>query len=159
MKRHLAGWITILNLVLVLSINTSSAQNRIQSGVLECLTKPTFGAIIGSVREMNCVFKMANGLSENYVGVQGRIGIDVGVQAGAVLLWAVYAPTSGYRPGDLAGVYSGSSADVAAGLGVGVSLLLGGSKNTFALQPLAVQGQAGVNLAYGIASLKLTFVP
>jgi hypothetical protein len=33
------------------------AQSRIQTGVLECLSNPTFGVIVGSVRTMTCVFK------------------------------------------------------------------------------------------------------
>lgn len=145
--------------MLALFIASASAQTRVQSGVLQCLTKPTFGAIVGSVRKMDCTFKASNGAVERYEGVQGRIGIDVGVQAGAVLLWAVWAPTRGMQPGDLAGYYGGSSAEVAAGVGVGTQMLWGGSNKTVSLQPLSVEGQVGVNAALGLSSLRLTYVP
>ncbi|MGZ8388708.1 MAG: DUF992 domain-containing protein, partial [Rhodoplanes sp.] len=36
--------------------------------------------------------------------------------------------------------------------------LVGGSGSTVALQPVSVQGQAGLNLAAGIAGLQLQFV-
>jgi hypothetical protein len=34
-------------------------------------------------------------------------------------------------------------------------VLVGGSNRSFALQPLSVQGQAGLNLAVGVADLQL----
>ena len=37
------------------------------------------------------------------------------------------------------------------GVGLGANALVGGSKNTIALQPLSVQGETGVNLALGVA--------
>jgi hypothetical protein len=43
--------------------------------------------------------------------------------------------------------------DVSAGLGANV--LVGGSNRTVALQPLSIQGQVGLNLALGVASLSI----
>nr|WP_324288655.1 DUF992 domain-containing protein [Hoeflea alexandrii] len=40
-------------------------------------------------------------------------------------------------------------------LSVGVNLLVGGSDDTFSLQPVSVQAQEGVNVAIGIAELQL----
>jgi hypothetical protein len=134
-------------------------QPRVQTGVLECLTNPTFGVIVGSVRTMNCVFKPTYGYEQYYSGTRTRVGVDLGVQAGAALAWAVFAPTSQIGPGELAGTYAGLSADAAAGLGVGANALVGGSNNTITLQPLSVEGQVGVNLAVGISSLSLTYLP
>jgi hypothetical protein len=136
------------------------AQSRVQSGVLECLSNPTFGIVVGSVRTMNCVFKPGDrGPEQYYSGTRARIGIDLGVQAGAAVLWAVLAPTRQLNPGELEGTYAGVSADAAAGLGVGANALIGGSNDTIALQPLSVEGQVGVNVALGVSALTLTYQP
>ena len=42
-----------------------------------------------------------------------------------------------------------------AGVGVGANALVGGSNNTIALQPVSVQGQTGLSIAAGVASLEL----
>jgi Protein of unknown function (DUF992) len=55
----------------------------------------------------------------------------------------------------LRGNYAGASGDLSLGLGAGGKLLVGGSHHTISLQPLALQGQVGVNLALGVASLAL----
>jgi hypothetical protein len=143
-----------------LTVTPAAAQSRVQSGVLECLSNPTFGIVIGSVRTMSCVFKPTRGgFEQHYSGTRTRVGFDVGVQAGAAILWAVFAQTRQLSPGQLAGNYVGVSADAAAGLGVGASALVGGSNNTVTLQPLSVEGQVGVNLALGVSGLSLTYLP
>jgi hypothetical protein len=135
------------------------AQSRVQSGVLECLSNPTFGAVIGSIRTMNCVFKPTRGPEQYYSGTRARIGVDLGVQAGAAIVWAVLAPTYQLQPGELMGTYAGVSADVAAGLGVGANALVGGSNNTVVLQPVSLEGQIGLNIALGVSALSLTYQP
>jgi hypothetical protein len=73
----------------VLTASSAMSQSRVQSGVLECLSNPTFGIVVGSIRTMNCVFKPARGPEQYYSGTRARIGVDLGVQAGAAILWAV----------------------------------------------------------------------
>ena len=51
--------------------------------------------------------------------------------------------------GALAGNYGGASAEATVGAGVGANVLVGGSNRTVTLQPVSVQGQAGLNLAVG----------
>jgi hypothetical protein len=68
------------------------------------------------------------------------------------MAWAVFAPTT-RRFGARAGHYGGASAEATVGLGVGANVLIGGSNRTVELQPVSVQGQAGLNLAVGVASL------
>jgi Protein of unknown function (DUF992) len=151
--------LALLAALMVIFATPSAAQNRVQSGVLECLSNPTFGAIVGSVRTMNCVFKPAQGREQYYSGTQARVGIDLGVQAGAAILWAVFAPTRQLGPGELQGTFAGVSADAAAGLGVGANVLVGGSNNTVTLQPLSVEGQIGISAALGVSALTLTYLP
>jgi len=144
---------------LLIAATPAAAQSRVQTGVLECLSNPSVGAIVGSVRTMACVFKPTSGPEQHYSGTRARIGLDVGVQAGAAIAWAVFAPTNQLRAGELQGTYAGVSADIAAGLGVGANALVGGSGNTVALQPLSVEGQVGINVALGVSALTLTYLP
>jgi hypothetical protein len=71
------------------------------------------------------------------------------------MVWGVHASTRGPRAGALAGVYSGASGEATIGAGLGANVLVGGSNRTVALQPVSFQGQAGLNLAVGVASLEL----
>ncbi len=57
------------------------------------------------------------------------------------------------EPGPPSGTGAQGSASV--GVGVGGNVLVGGSDNSIALQPLSVQGQVGVNVAAGLESLEL----
>ena len=84
------------------------------------------------------------------------MGLDVGVTAAGVLLWAVLAGSDTIPSGALAGEFFGASGDVSVGVGVGANLLVGGTAKSVSLQPLSVEGQVGVNLALGVARMKLT---
>ena len=55
---------------------------------------------------------------EAYVGVMNTIGLDVGVTAGGVMAWGVFAPTAGPMYGGLAGTYVGASGSIGVGVGV-----------------------------------------
>jgi hypothetical protein len=92
---------------------------------------------------------------QSYEGAINTVGLDIGVSAGGVLAWAVFAPTKGTPAGALAGEYVGASGDIGLGLGVGANVLIGGSARTVALQPLSLEGSVAVNIALGISMLKL----
>ncbi len=143
--------------ILAVTASSAAAQSRVQTGVLECITLPSVGMIVGSVREMDCIFKPTIGPQQSYSGTQGRIGIDVGIRDRAGLAWAVFSPTVQIGAGELAGNYGGVSADAAVGLGVGANALIGGSNNSFALQPLSLEGQVGLSAGGGITGLTLTY--
>jgi hypothetical protein len=73
------------------------------------------------------------------------------------MVWLVYAPTN--RPaGALAGNYGGATAEATVVAGVGANVLIGGSNRTVELQPVALQGQAGLNVAAGVAGIDLRWV-
>jgi Protein of unknown function (DUF992) len=76
-----------------------------------------------------------------------------------VMVWAVFAPTEGPPPGSLDGTYGGVTASATAGVGVGANLLIGGSDRSISLQPLSVEGNTGLNVAGGIAGLRLHYLP
>ncbi len=124
-------------------------------GVLTCRTSASLGLIVVSHQRLSCSFSPDSGPPELYVGHVNRLGIDLGVRAGGIMTWGVIAPTSGYHHGALAGTYVGASGSASLGVGVGANALIGGSHRSIALQPLSVEGQAGVNLALGVAGLTL----
>jgi hypothetical protein len=144
----------------LIALGSGPIAETVKAGLLSCQISPSIGFIVGSVQTMTCRFVPDSGAPpENYTGSIGRIGLDIGITAGRLLVWAVYAPTRGLQPGGLAGSYGGASGDASIGVGVGGNLLLGGSNNTVALQPFSVQGQVGINLALGIANLQLSPAP
>ena len=138
---------------------TGVAQAAAQTGVLQCKTGPRIGLILGSFNKMTCLFRPNVGPVQRYVAREGRIGVDLGITAGGVLAWAVFAPSNSVAPGALAGTYGGASGDAAVGVGVGANVLFGGSARSIALQPLSVEGTVGVALAAGVTGLTLVYEP
>jgi Protein of unknown function (DUF992) len=133
-----------------------AAAQTTKAGVLRCKTSASLGLIVGSHQKLACVFTPDNGRPpEHYFGHINRLGLDLGVKAGGIMAWAVLAPTNGVHHGALAGKYVGASGSVSAGLGASANVLVGGSHRSFALQPLSVEAQVGINLALGVAGLTL----
>lgn len=128
---------------------------QVQAGVLECQGGQNVGFIVGSVTNLNCVFQSANGRPEPYVATIRRAGVDLGFTQETRLAWAVSAPTARVGRGRLAGSYGGVGANASVGIGFGGNFLLGGPSNAYALQPISVQGQTGLNVTAGIADLQL----
>jgi hypothetical protein len=129
--------------------------DTVQAGVLECDISAGIGLIVTSRKDLTCLFKPVNNApQEVYTGTITKFGIDLGATGGGQMIWSVYAPTS--RPfGALAGNYAGATAEATIGAGLGANVLVGGSNRTVTLQPLSVQGQLGLNVAAGVAELRL----
>ncbi len=134
----------------------ASAQQGAEVGVLNCSVEGGIGLILGSQKATECVFESSDGkVREIYTGTVTKVGIDIGVTGSAQIVWAVFAPTSAFRPGSLEGSYAGVSAEATAGVGVGANVLVGGSDRTISLQPVSVSAQTGLNVAAGIGGLTL----
>jgi hypothetical protein len=132
-----------------------AAPEHAKVGTLTCDISAGIGLIITSKKDVTCMFTpTAPGPKEVYVGSITKFGLDVGVTAGGQMIWAVDAPTT-RRFGALAGTYTGATGEATVGAGVGANVLVGGSDRTVSLQPLSVQGQAGLNVAAGVAELRL----
>ena len=133
--------------------------DSVELGLLECVVEGGTGFIFGSSKDLSCEYTPANqdAATEAYFGVINKFGVDIGVTGATVIEWVVLAPTSDYEYtiGSLAGDYRGVSAEATAAAGAGVNVLVGGSDNTFSLQPVSVQAQEGVNVAVGVAELQL----
>jgi|SRR6185369_832283 len=131
-----------------------------QVGVLDCRVDPSIGLIVAGRQSMQCVFNQNPSIPpQGYLGALNMVGLNIGVSAGSVLGWAVFAPTVGIPAGALAGDYVGASGDIGVGLGVGANVLVGGSGRTFALQPLSLKGSVAANVALGVATLTLRPAP
>jgi uncharacterized protein DUF992 len=132
----------------------------VQVGMLTCNLAPSIGLIVAESQRMSCRFA-PNGAypPQNYNGVMNTVGPELGVTAGGVMAWGVFAPSHGAPIGALAGEYVGASGDIAVGVGVGANVLFGGSNRTIALQPLSVEGQAGLNVSLGVSGLTLALAP
>jgi hypothetical protein len=136
----------------------ASAQSRIRVGILECRGAGTASFVVGSVNHFACEFRPSVGARRyRYEATVRRFGVDLGVTGHSVLTWAVFAPTRRVAPGELSGNYVGASAGAAVGVGAGANVLIGGSRDSVALQPLSVQGQTGINVAVGVAGLELRY--
>jgi Protein of unknown function (DUF992) len=128
---------------------------RVQVGVLECRGGASVGFVVGSVTNLGCVLRIEGFAEDRYVATIRKVGLDLGITQETALAWGVYAPVARLGPGDLAGTYVGAQGSASVGVGVGGNLLVGGSDNSIALQPLSVQGQVGLNVAAGLESLEL----
>jgi hypothetical protein len=150
------GVISGVALSMLLSGPLAAQQGQTKAGVLTCKTSASLGLIVGSHQKLSCRFTPdGSGVPETYVGAINRLGLDLGIRAGGAMAWAVIAPTNGVPHGALAGKYVGASGGASLGVGVAANALIGGSHRSFALQPLSVEGQVGVNLALGVAGLTL----
>ncbi len=139
-----------------LGLSSANAQEQIAIGQLTCGVKGGLSFIIGSTRELHCLFRVSpNDEGERYEGQIQKYGLDIGVTNNALLTWTVLAPSRGLEAGALSGRYVGVAADASAGLGGGANVLVGGSNNTISLQPLSLQGQTGFNAALAVASVEL----
>ena len=143
--------------VLATSISGAHAQQvqRVQVGVLECRGGASVGFVVGSVTNLGCVLR-ADGMPEDrYVATIRKVGLDLGITQESALAWGVFAPVAQLGPGGLSGDYVGAQGSATLGVGAGGNVLVGGSNNTIALQPLSLQGQTGINLAIGVTGLRL----
>lgn len=132
---------------------TAHAQ-RVEVGVLHCNVAGGSGFFFGSSKRLWCVFNRP-GRDERYLGTISKFGIDVGTTTQSRIAWAVLAPAVDVRRGALDGNYGGVSGEATVGVGLGANALVGGSSRSFVLQPLSIQAQQGLNVAAGVAALRL----
>ena len=160
MPKKLAIAIFVLGLAAgTVGLNSPAHAQAVKAGVLNCNVSSGFGFIFGSSRAVNCTFAPGGGPPQHYGGAINKFGVDIGYVQGAVVVWAVLAPTTNPGPGSLAGHYVGATASATVGVGVGANVLVGGSGNSISLQPVSIEGNTGLNVAGGVAAMTLTFQP
>jgi hypothetical protein len=141
---------------LMMATMPTGAQAATEVGGLSCRSAGSVGYVVGALLNFNCVFVPSyGGPAHRYVGVVRRIGVDLGWTQGVSMGWVVFAPTGVIHPGDLAGNYGGVQGNASVGIGAGANAMVGGSNNSFALQPVSAQAQAGLNVSAGFTGLEL----
>jgi uncharacterized protein DUF992 len=155
-RKLAAGALLSTALALAFAPNVTAAEKGVKAGYLRCDVAGSVSFIFGSSRDITCSYETeGTHRVDTYTGEIKKYGIDIGYQKKGVMIWAVVAPTNDVGAGALAGDYGGITADLAAGYGVGANALLGGYKNSIALQPLSVEGIEGINIAAGVVGLTL----
>jgi len=140
---------------LVAPIASANALPPVRAGILQCQGGQNVGFVVGSATSLECVFQSEGRRPEPYIATVRRYGLDIGFTEQTKFSWAVNAPTGRVGRGDLAGNYGGVGANASVGVGGGGNFLVGGQQNSYALQPLSVQGQTGLNVAAGVADIEL----
>jgi hypothetical protein len=144
----------------VIAAATTGARANVEAGGLNCRSPGGVGFIVGAVLNFDCVFfPSAGGPPHHYFGTMRRVGVDLGFTQNVSIGWVVFAPTGIIHPGDLAGNYGGVQAGASFGVGLGANAMIGGSNNSFALQPISGQAQAGLNVAAGLTGMELRLAP
>ena len=129
----------------------------VQLGVLKCNVVPgsRVNLIIRSTADVECSFNNA-GTVENYIGETGiGLGLDLSFKSDEKMHFAVFAASSDVSAGShaLAGKYVGAELSAAAGVGLGAKALIGGSNDSFSLQPLALETSEGLGASGGLSFL------
>jgi hypothetical protein len=137
------------------SIASANALPPVRAGILQCQGGQNVAFVVGSVTSFECVFQSEGRRPEPYIATVRRYGLDLGFTDQTRFAWAVNAPDRRVARGDLAGNYGGVGANASVGVGFGGNFLVGGPQNSYALQPISVQGQTGLNVAAGIADIQL----
>ena len=133
-----------------------AAERRVQVGVLSCDAEPSVGLIIGSSKGLDCAFKRRGHRTEYYSGNLSKLGLDLGMTRRTHIEWLVFAAAdTNVSRRSLAGRYVGGSAEATLGVGLGATWLIGGSRRSFALQPVSVQAQTGLNVSFALSGLTL----
>lgn len=132
----------------------SQAMAASKLGVLTCDVQGGWSFIVGSNKNVSCIFRDSNGRVRPYQGQITKTGLDFGYTGAKTIAWAVFS-INNHHKGSLKGVYSGVNAEVSALIGGGANILVGSSENNFMLQPVSGQIQTGLNVAVTVQSLTL----
>ncbi|HJW41876.1 MAG TPA: DUF992 domain-containing protein [Rhizomicrobium sp.] len=137
----------------------NAAPHGVKVGTLTCNVASGWGFVFGSSKDLHCTFRGNRDFHEHYTGSISKFGVDIGYTEGGVLVWGVFAPSSDVRPGALTGDYAGATASATVGVGLGANVLIGGLDKSFALQPVSVEGNQGLNVAAGVGAITLHSAP
>ncbi len=115
------GRVALITLLVTIAASTAAnaEMRRVQVGTLRCSLSSGIGLLVGSQRNVSCLFRGTSGEpDEPFTGTVTRVGLEVGFTSGSVIIWTVFAKTERYK-GVLTGTYTGASAEmsIAAGLG------------------------------------------
>ena len=137
-------------------LNQQNSGSRIYIGALSCNVSGSQGFVLGSTKELDCVFVDKNGTTAAYTGTIHKYGIDIGYTRAVHSIWRVYSLGSEKGATALSGRYVGEDTTVAAGSQAGGNWLYGGNNREIAMLASGVVKDAGYNFATGVAEMSLT---
>ncbi len=159
-RSKLAAAAAVLLSTAAFSAPAMAETGGVKVGTLTCNVAGGAGFIFGSSKELACTYSPYKGSEDHYYGSVDKFGVDIGYTEKSTIVWTVFAPTDNIADGALAGTYGGVTAGATVGVGLGANVLVGGLKDSIALQPVSVEGSAGgLNVAAGIASITLKSAP
>jgi hypothetical protein len=132
-----------------------------RAGTLQCRLLGNNLSILVENQQMDCTYNddAEGGAPAHYTGTLTKVGPNISINGQGELAWGVIAATSHIGPGALAGSYTGAGVSAKIGVGGGGAMLVGGSDNTFSLQPFNIQAGTGLGWNAGVENLSLTYVP
>ncbi len=130
-------------------------------GTLQCKLLGNDLSVVVENQQIDCNYRDSaeGGVPAHYTGTLTKVGPNITVNGQGELGWGVVAETDHVGPGALSGNYVGPGVSAKIGVGGGGAMLVGGSNNTFSLQPFNVQAGSGLGWNAGVESLTLTYVP
>ena len=132
-------------------------QANVAVGQLMCSSPSNASFVIMSMRSYDCTFTpSAGGPAQHYKADISRVGAQIGMSSDVTMGWTVFSVTTHVAPGELAGGYGGVSAGATVGVGGSANVLLGGVNYSFALQPVSLQGQKGLDVVATITGMTLS---
>jgi len=136
-----------------------SSEAKGEIGVVTCdyISGTKVNLLIFSSASFNCVFKHG-GVKDYYDGEAGiRLGLDLQWTDQSTMSYTVMASTGKDIDWSqaLTGTYTGGKASAAFGIGLGAAVLIGGSSDSVALVPLAIEAGTGFGATAGLGYLSL----
>src|SRR4051812_49489011 len=111
---------------LVALITGAQAGAGVKVGLLTCEVDSGWGYVLGSSRDIECVYRPMRGPEDRYRGSISKLGVDIGYTDTGTIIWDVIAPASDMSAGALAGTYGGGAAEAAPFAGGGGPVPVGG---------------------------------
>ena len=111
------------------------------------------GTARASTHELKCSYSHDRGTVERYVGHIHKFDVDIGYQSAGVIVWTVVASTANIGKSTFTGDYGGVSGGASVGVGAGANVLIGGFKQSIALQPISTEETTGLNVAARIVQV------
>ncbi len=151
----------LLSLIFVLTpvamLQAGEAKGEV--GVVTCDFIPgtKSNMLLFSKATFDCVFKHG-GERDEYIGEAGiRLGLDLQWTDQSTMSYTVMASTKKDIDWSqaLTGTYTGGKASAAFGVGLGAAVLIGGSSDSVALVPIAIEAGTGFGATAGLGYLSL----
>jgi len=151
----------LLSLIFVLTpvamLQAGEAKGEVGVVTCEFIPGSKTNMLLFSSADFNCVFKH-DGVEDHYDGEAGiRLGLDLQWSATSTMSYTVMASTQKNIDWSqaLTGTYTGGKASAAFGVGLGAAVLIGGSSDSVALVPIAIEAGTGVGATAGLGFLSL----